>query len=124
MARQKQRIKGAIAGLIVLLLGFVIVNHFIDPLVLEPPFENSDPLAWSHPDQLVDGSPMTDLSGYTIFCWNSANQQTLEIEVDDPLESSFEVKNFAPGTYQCAVKASSATSGDSALSNVVTRTIP
>jgi len=117
-------VKSAIAILIGLSLGFVAIIYFMGSTPPGLSIQDSSPLAWSAPEKYEDNSPLTDdLSGYKIYCWNTASQLILEIEVDDPESSSFEVENFAPGTYQCAMKSISDHGGESALSNVVTRTI-
>ncbi len=124
MTHQKTKlILGTIAALIGLSLSLAAVNYFMDTPSSQVFIDDATPLSWSAPQRHEDNSAFTDLSGYTIYCWNSANQKILEFEVDDPESSRFEVENFAPGTYQCAIKARSEHGGESALSNVVTRTI-
>jgi hypothetical protein len=115
--------KGAIVVLIGLLLAFIAINQFSEPPMPESVIDDSSPLAWSTPRLYEDSSPLSDLGGYTRSCSKSADQQTLEIQIDDPESSSFVVEDFAPGTYQCAIKARNDNGGESALSNVVTRTI-
>jgi hypothetical protein len=124
VTRHRKLFKGTVAGLIGLLIVLVAMDHRMRTRVPVYSIDANGPLEWTAPDQLVDGSPLPDLTGYTIYCWNAANQQTLEIEIDDPESASFEMTNFEPGTYQCAINAVSETSGESVLSSVVTRTIP
>jgi hypothetical protein len=124
LIRHSNLIKGTIVLLIGLVLGIVAFRHFMSDPVPESLVYDSSPLAWSVPEQYEDDSPLTDLSQYRIYCWNANKQRTLVIEVDDPDSSSFDVENFAPGSYQCAIKAVSEKGGESALSNVVIRKIP
>ena len=117
-------LKRAILAIIGLSLGSLAVYQFLHPSTPVWSIDDSSPLAWIPPEQFEDSSPLMDLTGFKIYCWNSANQEVFEIQVDDPQVSSFEVTNFEPGTYQCAIRAVSETGGESALSNVVTRTVP
>jgi len=124
VTRQTKLIKWTMVLLLGLMLGVVAVYHFMYDPVPESFVYDSSPLAWSAPEQYEDDSPLTDLSEYKIYCWNATKQRTLVIEVDDPESTTFDVENFAPGTYQCAMKAVSEQGGESGLSNVVTRIIP
>jgi len=124
VTRQTKYIIGTIVLLLGLMLGVVAVNHLMYDPIPESFVYNSSPLAWSAPERYEDDSPLTDLSEYKIYCWNAVNQRTLVIDVNDPGSSTVDVENFAPGTYQCAVKAVNEQGAESALSNVVTRIIP
>jgi hypothetical protein len=86
--------------------------------------DRSTTLLWTAPTGNENSEPLTDLTGYIIHCWTATGQYTNTMYVDDPSITSYEVKEFSPGEYSCAVTAISEDGGESALSNVVAKTIP
>lgn len=112
------------AGLILLLLVWLTITHVvIDPekgIMTRGDLE----LTWQMPTENADSSPLTDLAGYTIYCWNAEGHRTETIVIDDPGQTSIELERLWPGTYQCAMSAVRSDGSQSALSNVVTRSIP
>ena len=44
---------------------------------------NNLELSWDVPTENVDNSPLSNLAGYTIHCWNSEDQQTATIVIAD-----------------------------------------
>jgi len=60
-------------------------------------------LAWDAPTTNVDGSPLTDLSGYRIYYGTSSGVFTSEINVGNV--TTYSISNLSQGTYYFAVKA-------------------
>jgi hypothetical protein len=81
-------------------------------------------LAWVAPTEAENGDRLNDLAGYDIHCWNAAMHYMTTIHVEKPSATSYVIDDLAPGTYQCAVAAIDASGHESALSNVVAKTIP
>lgn len=116
--------KVTVVGLITLLMIWLtITNVVIDPekgIMTRGDLE----LVWQTPTENDDSSPLTDLAGYTIYCWNAESHRTETIVINDPEQTSIELERLWPGTYQCAMSAVRTDGSQSALSNVVTRSIP
>lgn len=81
-------------------------------------------VSWAVPTENLDSSPLTDLSGYTIYCWSAEDHDAELVVIQDPAITSYELDHLQPGTYQCAVSAVTSSGEQSALSNIVTRTVP
>ena len=124
MSRNLKMFKGTVVGLLLLLMAWLaITNVVIDPqkgIMTRGDLE----LVWNTPTENADSSPLTDLAGYTIYCWNAEGHRTETIIIDDPAQTSFELEGLWPGTYQCAMSAIKSDGSQSALSNVVTRSVP
>lgn len=113
-----------VIGMIAVAFGLLLINSGF----LESRFGimrgSETRLSWDTPSEISDDSPLGSLAGYTIHCWNSINHLTEIIVIDDPEITSLELRDLSPGTYQCAVAAIDAGGHQSALSNVVSRTVP
>ncbi len=105
-------------GLPVLVLGFLVFYK----TMLSP--DGSTTLSWTAPTENENNEPLTDLAGYNIHCWAGAGQFTITIHVDDPATTSHVIENLSPGTYYCAVSAVNKNGRESALSNMVAKTVP
>jgi len=79
-------------------------------------------LSWAAPTQNIDGSPLTDLSGYHIYYGTSANALTTTITVGGG-STTYTVSGLSSGTYYFSVVAYNAEGIDSANSNLVSKTI-
>jgi hypothetical protein len=80
-------------------------------------------ISWVPPTTTSDGSPLTDLAGYTIYYGTSSRQYTQSIRVGNPGISSYYIDGLAPGTYYFAVAGFDSASNESALSNEASGTI-
>jgi len=80
-------------------------------------------LSWMTATENTASSPQPVLSGYTIYCWNAEDHKTETILIEDPAQTSYELEHLRPGTYQCAMSAITADGSQSALSNVITRSV-
>jgi hypothetical protein len=80
-------------------------------------------LSWSAPTQNTNGTPLTDLAGYTIYYGTNSSELTQTIQVADPSATSYVVSNLSAGTYYFAVAAYTAVATQSAQSSVATETV-
>jgi len=103
--------------LAVLVLGCLVLYK----TVLSP--HESITLSWTAPTEYENNEPLTDLAGYIIHCWTETGQYTNTIYVNDPSITSYEIEKLWPGTYSCAVAAIDEDGDESALSNVVAKSV-
>lgn len=80
-------------------------------------------LSWVPPTQNSDGSALKDLSGYRILYGTSSNALNKSINITNPGVTTYVVENLQPATYYFAVKSVSKSGGESAPSNVASKTI-
>jgi Putative Ig domain len=84
---------------------------------------DSASLSWTAPTQNMDGTPLTDLAGYTIYYGTSAGELTQTIQVASPSAVSYVVGNLSAGTYYFAVAAYTTAGTQSTQSSVGSKTI-
>ncbi len=80
-------------------------------------------LSWTPPVATEADQPLTNLAGYNIHCWGDSGRYSNTIRIDDPSITRYVVEGLSPGSYQCAVSAFTEDGFESALSNVVTRSV-
>lgn len=80
-------------------------------------------LEWVPPTQNDDGSPLTDLAGYTVY-WGKTGVFNNAIRVNQPGATSYTVTGLTSGNWSFAVAAANTGNGLSKLSNTVTKLIP
>jgi hypothetical protein len=80
-------------------------------------------LSWTAPTHNSDGTPLTDLSGYTIYYGTNASALTQTIQVASPSATSYVVSGLSPGTYYFAVAANTTVGTQSAQTSAVSDTI-
>jgi hypothetical protein len=78
---------------------------------------------WLPPTENIDGTPLIDLAGFVIRCWNQSGQLALTRIVDDPLTQNYVADDLRPGVYHCAVAAVNQQGVESGLSNVVAKLV-
>jgi hypothetical protein len=81
-------------------------------------------LSWTAPTRNSDGTPLADLSGYTIYYGTSPSALTQTIQVASPSATSYVVSGLSPGTYYFAVAADTTVETHSAQTPAVSDTIP
>jgi len=113
----------------VIVLATLMLAYFaIDRIVLSPPghaeFDGSVTLSWTVPTENEDTSPLTDLAGYIIHYGTQAGQYSNTIYVDDPKITSYKVENLSPGTYYFSMTSINTDDVESALSDMVAKTVP
>ena len=85
--------------------------------------QGSTALSWAPPSRNESNEYLDNLAGYNIHCWGDSGRYSNTIRIDDPSTTYYVISGLSPGTYQCAVSAFNADGVQSALSNVVARTI-
>jgi hypothetical protein len=80
-------------------------------------------LSWTPPTQNTDGTPLTDLAGYTIYYGTDQADMTQTVHLDSPSATSYVVGNLSPATYYFAVSANASDGSQSAQSLVGSKTI-
>jgi hypothetical protein len=80
-------------------------------------------LSWEAPTTTTNGSALTDLSGYRIYYGLDAQDLSETINLATVGMQTYVIDNLASGTWYFAIKAVTSTGIESALSNVVSKTI-
>jgi hypothetical protein len=75
------------------------------------------------PTENTDGTPLTDLKGYTIHYGTASQTYTQTINVDNAGLSTYVVDNLPPGNYFFAVGATNSAGMESMLSDEVNATV-
>jgi hypothetical protein len=91
--------------------------------VSTPPTAGTASLSWTAPTQNTDGTPLTDLAGYTIYYGTSPSDLTQTVQLADPSATGYVVSNLSAGTYYFAVAAYTTVATQSALSSESSKTI-
>jgi hypothetical protein len=78
-------------------------------------------LTWVAPTQNTNGTPITPLSGYTIYYGTSSGALTQSVAVSAST-TSYTVTGLAAGTWYFAVAADAADGTQSAMSNIGSKT--
>jgi len=92
-------------------------------ITVEQVASGSATLSWTAPTQTVDGTSLTDLAGYRIAYGTSAGNLTEVINLMNPGLTTAVIEQLVPGTWYFAVKAVSASGGESDFSNVASKNI-
>ena len=106
---------------LLIVLGLVLAYAVYDQSL--PQSDDLTALSWTQPLETEGDEELTNLAGYNIHCWGGAGRYTVQVHIDDPSVTDFAMQGLPPGRYQCAVSAYTQDGLESALSNVVTRTI-
>jgi fibronectin type III domain protein len=80
-------------------------------------------LSWQAPTTDTNGAPLTDLAGYRIYYGTSATDLSDTIQLTSVGLQTYVIQNLASGTWYFAVTAVASTGVESALSDVVSKTI-
>ena len=80
-------------------------------------------LSWTAPVANQDGSPLTDLSSYTIYYGPEAGNYTESIDIDNAVTTTYVVENLVPDTYYFAVTASNTAGIESGYSSEVVHSV-
>jgi hypothetical protein len=80
-------------------------------------------LTWVVPTINTDGTPLTDLAGYTISFGLSPTSLSQSVNVTDPSATSYTVIGLSPGTWYFEISAYSSAGTQSAPSNTGNKTI-
>jgi hypothetical protein len=91
--------------------------------VTAAPVIGSATLSWAAPTENVDGTPLENLAGYRVRYGQSSSNLSSTVQIPSPSVTSAVIENLAAGTWYFAVKAYTASSVESDLSNVASKTI-
>jgi hypothetical protein len=80
-------------------------------------------LSWEMPTKNTNGSPLTDLAGYTIVYGPSPEAMNKWVQVTDIGSTSYVIQGLGQGTWYFAVLSYTTSGANSALSNLVSKTI-
>jgi hypothetical protein len=81
-------------------------------------------VSWTPPTQNSDGTALTNLAGYQIDYGTSSSALTKSVQVANPGAASYTLSSLASGTWYFAVQAYTNSGVQSALSTVVSKSIP
>jgi hypothetical protein len=79
-------------------------------------------LSWQAPTKNVDGSTLTNLSGYKIYYGTTSRNYTQSVSVAGASTTQWTL-SLAPGTYYFALTAIDAAGGESSKTNEVSKTV-
>jgi len=79
-------------------------------------------LSWDPPTQNMDGTTLTDLSGFVVRFGPAPRSYSQSVEINDPNQIHLEL-SLTPGTWYFAVTAKTSGGAESAYSNEVSKTI-
>ena len=80
-------------------------------------------LSWNVPTTNTNGTPLTDLAGYTIDYGTTSSALNQSVAVSNPAATAYTVQNLTSGTWYFAITAVTNSGTESALSNVVSTTV-
>jgi hypothetical protein len=80
-------------------------------------------LKWSAPTANTNGTPLTDLSGYTIYYGTTPGEMTQTIAVTAASATTYAVNNLSSGTYYFAIAANASDGTQSAQSLVGSKAV-
>jgi hypothetical protein len=80
-------------------------------------------VTWEAPTINTDGTPVTNLSGYTIYYGTSQSDLTQSVVVSGAATLSYEITGLASGTWYFSVAADAADGTESAMSSVGSKTL-
>ena len=80
-------------------------------------------LAWQIPTENTNGTPLTDLAGYTIVYGTSPGVLDHSAQVTDIETTSYVVTGLSQGTWYFAIVSTTSSGESSALSNIESTTI-
>jgi hypothetical protein len=87
------------------------------------PATGSATVSWTAPTHNMDGSPVTDLTGYNIYYGKSPTALTSVVAVNNPASGSYTISKLASGTWYFGVRAYNGQADESALSSIVSKTM-
>jgi uncharacterized lipoprotein NlpE involved in copper resistance len=80
-------------------------------------------LSWEAPTTTTSGSALTDLAGYRIYYGISASDLSQSIQLDTVGVQTYVIDNLGRGTWYFAIRAVTTVGVESALSDIVSKTI-
>jgi len=80
-------------------------------------------LSWVPPTQNVDGTTLTNLTGYKVFYGKASGQYPYSVSIGSPSITSAVIENLAPATWYFAIKAIAASGIQSDFSTQLSKTV-
>jgi hypothetical protein len=80
-------------------------------------------LTWNAPTRYTDGSPLTDLAGYRVYCGTNPFNLVQTADIKGAASTRYVVTGLTTGTTYCVVRAYNASGQVSAPSNMRSKTI-
>jgi hypothetical protein len=124
MIRLERLSKWIAIVLIALVLGYFAFDNFVLSPQRQAVFHGSVTLSWAAPTENEDNSPLTDLAGYVIYYGTQAGQYSYTIHIDDPKTTGYKLESLSPGTYYFAITAINTDGAESAVSDMIEKTVP
>ena len=93
------------------------------PPASPPPTIGNATLSWQAPTTNTDGGALTNLAGYRIYYGTSASNLSTTIQLTGVGIQTYVIDNLTPGTWYFAIRAVASTGVESALSDIVSKTI-
>jgi len=124
MVRLGKLSKWALVVVAALMLGYFTLDKIVLSPQRQAKFDGSITLSWTAPTANEDQTPLTDLAAYIIHYGTQVGQYSNTIHIDDPKSTSCKIDNLSSGTYYFAITAISTDGVESALSNMVAKTVP
>jgi len=87
------------------------------------PTSGSATLSWDAPTSDTNGQPLTNLSGYRIYYGESQTALSETVNLSGTGLQTYVIDNLQAGTWYFAIKAVNTAGVESALSNIVSKTI-
>lgn len=92
-------------------------------ITVQAPVTRSATLRWTPPQYNVDGSPLTDLSGYRVAYGTSPGRYTTTLSLKGPSLDSVVIEGLASGTWYFAVQAVNSAGAVSDFSQEVSKSL-
>jgi hypothetical protein len=90
----------------------------VDPIAL-----GSATLSWNPPTDNIDGSALTDLTGYRIYYGRNKQQLNRSVVIDNPGLTRYVVENLPPARWHFRMTSVNSTGLESPRSQLVSKTI-
>lgn len=87
-------------------------------------FNGSATLNWTPVTKNTDGALLHDLAGYRVYYGTSADSLSTVVELANPNLTTYLVGNLPSGTWYFGVTAYTSAGTESAMSNIMQKTIP
>jgi len=89
----------------------------------QPTDNGTATLSWQAPTTDTDGAPLTNLAGYRIYYGTSASDLSQTVQIAGVGIQTYVIDGLSPGTWYFAMTAVTSTGVESALSDIVSKTI-
>lgn len=101
-------------------IAYIILTAMLLSLTVTPArAANPTTISWTAPTTNSDGTPLTDLAGYKVYCGVKTGVYTTPKNVGNVLSYALSNMGLAQGTNYCAVTAYDTSGNESVKSNEV-----